>query len=330
MMGNNVGLSFIDLFSGAGGFSYGFVSSGFRDLLAIEKNGSAANTYHLNFPEAIVVNNDVRDIHSLAIEKELEGQNVDVILASPPCEPFTSANIKRKKTAWKRFYETENGDLIFHALRVIADLEPSFFVIENVVPMIEDEGKEILKDAFADIGIQDIFFNILYAEKNGCPSARRRVFITNFPIKLKQPNKEVTVRKALDNLPNPAYPHDVPNHFLTPFPERVLKKLSKIGVNQAAVYYKGSSGEKVNWLKINPDNIAPTIMGKSRFIHYEVNRPLTVREHARLMSFPDNFVFTGTIEEMYNQAGEAVPPVISQLIAKSIIEVKTKKIKSKF
>ena len=61
-------------------------------------------------------------------------------------------------------------------------------------------------------------------------------------------------------------------------------------------------------------------MGKSRFIHFDQDRALTIREHGRLMTFPDYYEFTGTVEEMYNQVGEAVPPLISYLIAKKIKE----------
>ncbi|MHA1302366.1 MAG: DNA cytosine methyltransferase [Candidatus Heimdallarchaeaceae archaeon] len=311
--------TFIDLFSGAGGFSSGFIQEGFHDLLAIEQNPTAAETYRINSPNSIIINKDIKDIHSLEIESLIK-QKTDVVLASPPCEPFTLANPKRRESSWKRFYEDPQGDLIFHAIRIIGDLQPRFFVIENVVPMIEEEGREIIEKELEKVGYDEVYFNIIRAEQHGCPSARRRVFIANLSLELPKENI-VTAGEVLKDLPNPAYPNDLPNHFLTSIPESVEKKIHKINQGQAAIYFRGAQTEKMNWIRIDPDKIANTVMGKARFIHPEENRPLTVREHARLMTFPDEFKFTGATYEMYNQVGEAVPPLISRLIAKRIKEI---------
>ena len=123
MSESNIDHGFIDLFSGAGGFSSGFRLAGFKELLVIERNLSAIKTYNLNLPDAICINDDIRNIHSLEIERKCY-QKPTVVLASPPCEPFTSANTKRKPTAWERFFEDPQGDLIFHAIRIIAKVSP--------------------------------------------------------------------------------------------------------------------------------------------------------------------------------------------------------------
>lgn len=185
MSESNTDHGFIDLFSGAGGFSSGFRLAGFKELLAIERDPSALRTYNLNLPDAICINDDIRNIHSLEIEQKCS-QKPTVILASPPCEPFTAANTKRKETAWERFFEDPQGDLIFHAIRIIKDLNPDFFVIENVVPIIDGEGKDIILEAFADSKFQDIHFNVIRAEKHGSPSSRKRVFISNINLNLEK------------------------------------------------------------------------------------------------------------------------------------------------
>jgi len=100
--------SFIDLFSGAGGFSLGFAQEGFRDLLAIEIDNSATQTYSFNFPDTPIMKADIRTIHSLQIESKIS-ETPDVILASPPCEPFTSANTARQKDPFDRFYKDPEG-----------------------------------------------------------------------------------------------------------------------------------------------------------------------------------------------------------------------------
>ncbi|MBY8999507.1 MAG: DNA cytosine methyltransferase [Candidatus Heimdallarchaeota archaeon] len=305
--------TFIDLFSGAGGFSLGFLQEGFKDLLAIEIDDGAVQTYNLNFPNTPMMNGDIRDIHSLQIQSKLKS-SPDVILASPPCEPFTSANTARHKDPFDRFFADPQGDLIFHAIRIIGDLSPSYFVIENVVPIMNGVGKELITTEFANAGFEKIYFNVINAEKHGCPSERTRVFISN--IRLKLPTmREISTGEAIGNLPDSSYPNEFLNHFTLSFPKRVSDKIHRIKKGEAAVHFSGAVEEKKTWIKLDPRKVADTIMGKSRFIHPDEDRPLTVREHARLMSFPDSFIFTGKVDSAFNQVGEAVPPIISKHIA---------------
>ncbi|TFG10518.1 DNA cytosine methyltransferase [Candidatus Heimdallarchaeota archaeon] len=313
-MSNN--LNFIDLFSGAGGFSLGFKQQGFIDLLAIDHNEVAATTYTLNFPNSKVIVNDLRKIHSLDISDQLR-EKIDVILASPPCEPFTSANSKRMKTPWSRFYEDPQGDLIFHAIRIIGDLKPKFFVIENVIPISAGDSKEILRNQFKAVGCEKIYFNHISADKFGCPSIRNRVFISNIRLRLQEVKKK-SVKDTISDLPPPNYPNDYQGHFILPIARQAEKKVMKLRPGEAAVHFRGSKAEIRNWIKLEENEVCPTIMGKSRFLHPTLNRSLTVREHARLMSFPDNFIFTGSTEEMINQIGESVPPIVSYGIANII------------
>ncbi|MCE7741840.1 MAG: DNA cytosine methyltransferase [Candidatus Heimdallarchaeota archaeon] len=308
--------SFIDLFSGAGGFSLGFHMLGFHDLLAIEQTETAANTYKLNFPNSQVILNDIRKIHSLKIIEHVQDK-IDVVLASPPCEPFTSANPRRMKTPWERFYHDPQGDLIFHAIRIIGDLEPDFFIIENVIPIAEKESQSIIKEEFSTIGHDKIHFNYISAEKHGCPSVRRRVFISN--LKLHLPSRKVhTVSSAIGDLPSPNYPNDYQGHFILPFAKQAESKAFKMRKGDAAVHFGGAKGEFRNWIKLDESDVCPTVMGKSRFIHPTENRPLTIREQARLLTYPDSFHFLGSVEEMFNQVGESVPPIVSRGIAEKI------------
>ncbi|MFW9852153.1 MAG: DNA cytosine methyltransferase [Candidatus Thorarchaeota archaeon] len=308
--------SFIDLFSGAGGFSLGFVEQGFQDLLAIDNDQDAIATYNSNFIATVSLIKDIRKIHSLDILRTIIS-TPDVVLASPPCEPFTAANPQRFPKTWSRFYDDPQGDLIFHALRIIGDLLPKVFIIENVVPMISKDGKSILKEEFKKVGFEKIYFNIVDAEKHGCPSSRKRVFISNMFLKIPL-LKSKNVIESLHDLPSPSLPNDYPNHVFVHLPQKVGDKLYKIKEGQAAVFFKGSKLEQKQWVKLPSNKIAPTIMGKSRFIHPIEDRAITPREQARLMSYPDNFEFKGNLDSVYNQIGESVPPIISNLIAQEI------------
>jgi DNA (cytosine-5)-methyltransferase 1 len=315
---NSPNLTFIDLFSGAGGFSLGFVQEGFKDLMAIEIDIEPAETYSWNFPQSSVVVKDVRQLHSLEILEEIK-EPPDVILASPPCEPFSAANPNRLDSAWSRFYEDPQGDLIFHAIRIIGDLSPKFFVIENVVPMIGQEGKEIVKKEFRKVGYEKVYFNVVDAEKHGCPSIRKRVFISNIHLSLPK-KKSNTVIDVLKDLPSPSEPNDLPNHSFAHFPQQVSNKADKIRPGYAAVFFRGAKLEHKNWIKLTSNECAPTVMGKSRFIHPTETRAITPREQARLMTYPDDFEFKGAHSSTYNQIGESVPPIVSRLIAQKIKE----------
>ncbi len=317
-IGSETDYTFCDLFAGAGGFSSGFVKAGFRDLCAIEINETHARSYKYNNKSAYIFRRNIRNVHSIDIINKI-GKQPTVILASPPCESFTSANKKRQKTPWDRFFKDSMGDLIFEAIRIIGDLEPVYFVIENVVPMINGEGKSIIKDEFEQVGYNNVYFNVIEASQHGCPSRRNRVYMSNLSLKLKR-NKPPTVEEAIGDLPEVNELHHVKNHVHLPFPKRVLKRVHKLSEGQSAVYFRGAKTEKTNWMKLPKASVAPTVMGKSRFIHYGKNRPLTVREHARLMGFDDSYFFSGRIDQQYDQVGEAVTPIISRLIAEKIMK----------
>jgi len=207
--------------------------------------------------------------------------------------------------------------LILHAIRIIGDLSPKFFVIENVIPIVNGIGKELISNAFEKVGFEKTYFNVINAENHGCPSERTRVFISNIRLKLPK-QRTITTSEAINDLPEPSYPNDFPNHFSLFFPKRVSDKVHRIKKGGAAIYFSGAVEEKRTWIKLDAEKVADTIMGKSRFIHPFRNRPMTAREHARLMSFPDTFVFAGKFDSVFNQVGEAVPPVISRQIAKIV------------
>jgi len=311
-------MNFIDLFAGAGGFSLGFSLEGFTGLLAIEKNEETTQTYLKNFPRTDLITRDIQEVHSLEILSKI-GSSPTVILASPPCEPFTSANPNRKHDVFSRFFEDPKGNLVFHAIRIIGDMKPQFFVIENVIPMIEGEGKELIKEELKKVGYQKIYFNILSAENLGCPSVRKRVFISNIHLDIPLQRK-IVVHEALADLPHPSYPNNMANHEYIHLSNQAKRRIDTLRVGQAAVFFKGATGEKQNWVKLDPNKLAPTVMGKSRFIHPYEERSLTPREHARLMGYPDGFIFRGNTSAIYNQIGESVPPPVSRLIAKKIKE----------
>ena len=100
-----------------------------------------------------------------------------------------------------------------------------------------------------------------------------------------------------------------------PLTDRKLKRISRLGHGRALFFYQGAVKILPNYIRLNPEDIAPTVLGSSRFVHPHENRLLTVREQARLIGFPDYHVFFGDRDQQYNQVGEAVPPPLAYAIA---------------
>jgi DNA (cytosine-5)-methyltransferase 1 len=316
-------MKILDLFCGAGGFSHGFKPHINDVHLAIDIESSVLETYKLNFPDSTIWQTDIHNLHSIQIEKALKG-TPDAIIASPPCEEFSKANPESKKSAAERIYGEGTAKLLLDTIRIIGDLTPKVFVIENVAALLNEGGKEIIQKEFERVDIHNLHINMIRAHQHGNSSKRLRVFISN--IRLKPPRQKApTVMEAIGDLPglglnqlfNPEL--EVPNHEEYPVSEDKLKDISKTRWGQGVRRFRVSKNRNLpNWVRLFPDQLSTSINGLSRYIHPYENRLLTVREHARLMSYPDNFIFTGQSDSQYSQVGESVPPIVSQLIAQEV------------
>ncbi|BES81494.1 DNA cytosine methyltransferase [Pyrodictium abyssi] len=303
--------SLVDLFSGAGGFAEGFRRAGFRVLLGIDNDPAAIRSYKANFPEAVALAMDIKEVTGALIEK-LVGRP-DVVIGSPPCEPYTGANPRRMKNPIDRLYQDPAGQLALHFARIVGELKPKVFVMENVPGILD--VKEELRRIFAEAGYPEIYFNVLAAEDYGTPSHRLRVFISNIRIRPRKLPRRITVEEALRGLPEPGS-SDVLNHEPPSLSPRKARRIARLRWGQALIYYEGAEGRRYpNLIRLDPRRHAPTVLGSSRFIHPYEDRFLTVREQARLMGFPDNHVFLGGKDEQYNQVGEAVPVPLAEAIA---------------
>ncbi len=312
---------YIDLFSGAGGFSLGFHStSRFKCLLAVDNFKYAALTYKANIPDCTVLIEDIKELDATKLYSFVKPGEIDVVIGSPPCEPYTGANPTRQKNPLDRLYVDPMGQLTLHYIRIVGLLKPRVFVMENVPAITENGLKQALIEEFKRIGYPRIYFNVLKAEDYGNPSHRVRVFISNIPINPAKQRDRVVVRKALSGLSEPGSPL-VANHEPPPeLPWKKLKKAARLKPGEALVHYYGAERLLPNLVKLDPDDIAPTVLGSSRFIHPFQPRLLTVREQARLMGFPDTFVFIGGRDSQYNMVGEAVPVPLARAVALEVLK----------
>lgn len=306
-------LKVLDVYAGAGGFSLGFRNS---FLAAIENHPHIVKTYRANFPDAVLFAEDVKRICGRDILKTMG--KVDIVIGGPPCEPFTSMNPKRMVDPYDRLFTDPQGRLVLEYIRLVDELKPTIYVMENVPEIISEPLGSMIKKLFNRIGYE-AYFNILDAEKYGTPSKRRRVFISNVNIDLSgMEESPKNVEEALMDLPPPG---TLPNHTIVSVGKIRLAKIKKLKWGESLFKFRDSRGNiRYNWVRLNPKEIAPTIYGKARFIHPYYDRLLTVREQARLMGFPDNHVFYGGVDRQFDQVGEAVPPPLSEKIAKIIIQ----------
>ena len=317
----SAGPSLLDLFSGAGGFSRGFADEGYRVVLAVDSDKSAAKSFSANFPGALVLNEDVRDLSCDDIRYLGAATRVDVVIGSPPCEPFTAANPRRLENPLDRLYSDPVGSLVLEYIRVVECVRPRVFVMENVPAIMEGELKLAIASEFRRAGYGAVYFNVLRAEDYGTPSRRTRVFISNVRIDPPKLGVRRTVWEAIGDLPSPSSEPEIPNHEPPPsLSARKLRKLAKLRPGSAMVRYRGYGGKLYpNLIRLDPARVAPTVLGSSRFVHPYEPRLLTVREQARLMGFPDHHVFLGGRDEQYNQVGEAVPPPLASAIARCLL-----------
>ncbi len=313
--------SLVDLFAGGGGFTRGFHEAGFNSILAIEVDDAAARTYVVNYPRAMTIAEDIRDVRCEHVRRLIQGIEVDVLIGSPPCEPFTGSNPNRMRDPLDRLYKDEQGQLVLEYIRLLECLGPEYFVLENVSAMIEGDLKSALKEEFGRAGY-DVHFNMLRAEDYGTPSRRLRVFISNLRLSPPRNGRLITVWEAISDLPEPSPEPIIPNHEPPPgLSKSKLKRASRLKWGGSVVKYEGAGGYALpNLIRLHPYRVAPTVLGSSRFIHPYENRLLTVREQARLMGFADDHVFLGGREQQYNQVGEAVPPPLARVIALEILK----------
>ncbi|MET1125125.1 MAG: DNA cytosine methyltransferase [Archaeoglobaceae archaeon] len=296
----------VDLFAGAGGFSRGFVEEGFEVVAAVENFKPVAETYRLNF-DAEVIEKDVKLVTGRDIERICG--DVEVLIGSPPCEPFTAANATRFAKASDRLYVDKRGQLTLHFVRLVKELKPKVFVMENV-PGILDVREALIRE-FRKAGY-DVHFNVLRAEDYGNPSKRKRVFISNFKISPEPSKKNPRVIDAIGDLVELS--DDVPNHRA----EKLTRDVRNLKWGESLVSFEGARGRYRNYVRLHPYRPAPPVMGHSRFVHPFVDRLLSVREHARLMGFPDDHVFAGGLRVQYSMVGEAVPVPLARAVAREV------------
>jgi DNA (cytosine-5)-methyltransferase 1 len=301
----------ISTFAGCGGSSLGYQMAGFHELLAVEWNQNAVDTFRLNFPDVPVYHGDIAKLTGEECMRlaGIEKGQLDVLDGSPPCQGFS--------TAGKRKFNDPRNTLFKEYSRLLSELRPKVFVMENVTGMV----KGYMKQAYLQIiktlrgcgykakgeVLNAMYFNV--------PQSRERVIIIGVredlgiePSHPKPQGKPMTVRQGCHDLR-----HDMPD-----IPFNADTRTAKIMKELPAGNHdpKHHSHIKVSWDRPSP-TLLKDFLGYFHFWHPEQHRPLTLMEWKRIASFPDNFQFTDK-KEGCQRIGNSVPPNLMKAIAEHI------------
>lgn len=336
--------SFIDLFSGCGGLSLGFEMAGFTGLLAIDNWKDALATYAYNRKDARTLCEDLATLDPYKIKEEYGITDVDVIIGGPPCQGFSVAG--------KRSVEDERNKLYKAFVNFVNCFRPNAFVMENV-PNILSIGKGIVRDSiikdFEQLGYK-VSVKIITASDYGVPQNRRRAmfvgltdgrdFVFPEPYKGEKTTSsdalsDLTEESLADGSPYPTEPScdfqryvrknstGVYNHDITIHNEKTKEIIAMVpdGGNYKDLPVELQQTRKVHiaWTRLCSMKPSITIdTGHRHHFHYKWNRVPTVRESARIQSFPDDFIFLCSKTSQYKQVGNAVPPLMAKAIAQQL------------
>lgn len=335
--------SAIDCFAGAGGLSLGLRRAGFALRAAFDNDPAAMRTYVRNLGDhGFVARAEEITADGVLERARLAPGECSLIAGGPPCQGFS---VQRRGTD----VDDRNG-MVLEFLRIVLGVRPVMFLMENVSAIAGKRGRHYLQEITRraqDAGYR-IHSRILDAAEFGVPQRRRRMFIVGelddgyeyfaFPAPRHSAENFVTVRQAIADLPSPAEDRGIPNHEADKISALNRLRISHVPpgggrehippelrlpchtVSVARIGHRNVYG-RLDW-----DSPAGTITTKcnsftrGKFAHPQEDRNITMREAARLQSFPDAFVFEGDKVAVAHQIGNAVPPLLAEQIGCSLIQ----------
>jgi DNA (cytosine-5)-methyltransferase 1 len=330
----------VSLFSGCGGSSLGYKLAGFKILSANEFVNAARDTYHANFPDTILISEDVRKINGeqiLKLIKKKKGE-LDVLDGSPPCNAFTTTGKREKNWGINKHYSDEKfqrtDDLYYEFIRILKDIMPKVFLTENVPALTQGVARGYFNDIFTKM--KETGYNvrcaIMDASLYNVAQKRKRLFFMgvrkdfNVQPSFPRPNKRpLTVREVWNNLKNNKW--ELEQARDVPFSVKTWLKQIKAGQKGSQVHPKKFF---FSLTRVAMDRPSPTVVGISgdsaaggkwaALCHHSENRYLTISEIKRISSFPDDFILTGNFAQQWERVARAVPPNLMKANALHIKE----------
>jgi DNA (cytosine-5)-methyltransferase 1 len=337
----------LDLFAGAGGLSLGLHAAGFDVLGAVDSWAPAVETYRLNFDHR-VVRLDLSEASSADVRARLNlgDAKIDLVVGGPPCQGFSIQRIGQDKD--------DRNELVLHFADLVLGVHPPMFLMENVPGLLGKRGRRLaaaFEDRMRGAGYV-VETRMLNAVDFGVPQFRRRVFVLGvredlellprFPVPTVGLATYRSVWQAIGDLPAPSDSRvgsADPLHWKTRLSDLNLERIRLIPPGggfedlppelRVRAHRNGAAriGHRNVYGRLAPDKPSATITARfdsftrGKFGHPYEDRSITLREGARLQTFDDDFLFTGSQEEIAALIGNAVPPLLACAFGRALIDM---------
>lgn len=355
----------IDLFCGVGGLSLGFEQAGFDVVAAVDIDPIHCAAHKFNFPNTTTICKSVAELTGAELRDRarIGSAEIDVVFGGAPCQGFSLIG--------KRAMDDPRNQLVYHFVRMVRELQPKYFVFENVKGLTVGTHKRFLQEiieAFHECGYEvQLPYKVLNAAEYGVPQDRRRLFLMGTRKGLTLPvypeaSERVTVQQAIGDLPdaetfaelaerdwtkakfgrpspyaavlrgkaedpaNFAHSRNFDSSLLT---ASLLTIHTEVSRQRFAATTPGTVEPISRFLRLDPNGVCNTLRAGTasdrgaftspRPIHPSLPRVITVREAARLHSYPDWFRFHVTKWHGFRQIGNSVPPYLGRAVAGQVM-----------
>jgi DNA (cytosine-5)-methyltransferase 1 len=320
--------TFIEVCAGGGGLSAGLIKSGFTPVLLNDNNIDCCKTLKHNHPDANVVCGSMDKIHySQYVDK------VDLLTGGVPCQSFSQAGLRKG-------LDDPRGDLMLKFIEILNLIKPKIFMIENVKGLLtHDDGKTIAKiiDSLNKNKLYNISYKCLDSSKYDVPQKRERVFIVgvlksinhSFEFPVESLTKKV-LKDVLYNVPlsNGAKYNEVKIKLFKMIPQggcwvNLPENLQKEYLGNS---YNSGGGKRGILYRLSMEKPSLTLLctpsqKQTERCHPLEERPLTIREYARIQTFDDSYEFIGSLNSQYKQIGNAVPVELAKYMGNSLLKL---------
>ncbi|MBT4668647.1 MAG: DNA (cytosine-5-)-methyltransferase [Candidatus Ruthia sp.] len=327
----------VELFAGAGGLAIGMEQAGFDSVLLNEIDKNACATLRKNRPEWNVLEGDISEIDFSEYK-----DTIDILSGGFPCQAFSYAGNKQG-------FEDTRGTLFFEYARAVKEINPKVIVAENVRGLLKhDDGKTLqtIKSIIDELGYELVDPRVLKAVFYRVPQKRERLLLIAIRkdlapgVKFKWPSpyeRLMTMKDALKK--GDLYDSDVPLSDGQKYPERKSEILEKVPEGgywrdlpddlqreyMMKSYFLGGGktgmARRLAWDEPSLTLTCAPAQKQTERCHPSETRPLTVREYARIQTFPDSWEFCGSTSSQYKQIGNAVPVNLAHAVARSLIRL---------
>ncbi len=334
LLNHSTSYSSIELFAGAGGMALGMERAGLKHILLNDFDRYATKTLKKNRPEWSVVHGDIANIDFTPYK------GIDILTGGFPCQAFSYAGKKRG-------LEDTRGTLFYEFARALKESEPKVFLAENVKGLRSHDGGRTLEtmvEVFKSMGYEVLEPKVLKAIHYQVPQKRERLFIVGIKKEYAQKvtfqwpqpsNKVYTLRDALCK--GELFDCDVPPSFGQVYTEKKRKVLDLVPAGgywrdlplkvqkeyMMKSFYLGGGktgiARRIAWDEPSLTLTCSPAQKQTERCHPDETRPFTVREYARIQTFPDDWEFVGSMNNQYKQIGNAVPVNLAFALGKSLV-----------